>query len=93
MRGKMYLHIRHTCRESGHWELPTGIAGRGEEEESQRDQQVKLVLLSESLNLSFKYWKYPEGTTGAVTAKSLKPLKAPGTASGISGLSGKQKSE
>lgn len=51
----MYLHIRHTCRESGHWELPTGIAGRGEEEESQRDQQVKLVLLSESLNLSFKY--------------------------------------
>lgn len=89
----MYLHIHHTCHESGHWELPTGIAGRGEEEESQRDQQVKLVLLSESLNLSFKYWKYPEGTTGAVTAKSLKPLKAPGTASGISGLSGKQKSE
>lgn len=28
---------------------------------------------------------------GAVTAKSLKSLKAPGTASGISGLSGKQK--
>lgn len=30
---------------------------------------------------------------GSVTAKSLKPPKALGTASGISGLSGKQKSE
>lgn len=31
------------------------FTGRGEEEENERDQLVKLVLLSESLNRSFKY--------------------------------------